>query len=312
MPRENIHWQVLEGTFTALKSTDLVPNSEIERAAAYLGAMTPDAPLFFNGGGSSFQEISEKLHGNTGEDTFEFLRSLAPRIFEAHTEEERRILLFFWIGYLSHCVTDSILHPLVFYITGNYYDILPAKRKEARKAHRLYETYLDLWSAQQYPALPWDRFHPIYNALGENLSVICTHLDQIAPGETRGCWKKAFSHMRFFQKLFISPSVGIVVRLLATLLPQLFSGHDALFSFGRSELPPSFHQTIEYQNPITGARCQATLQTLMERAISQTVELINRSAPALNSNQVPLNNVVGPSLCSGISNTEVQQLRYFA
>jgi hypothetical protein len=50
----------------------------------------------------------------------------------------------FILGYISHCALDITFHPVIYYLSGNYYDESPEKRARAVYLHRHLETCLDL------------------------------------------------------------------------------------------------------------------------------------------------------------------------
>jgi hypothetical protein len=50
----------------------------------------------------------------------------------------------FILGYISHCALDITFHPVVYYLSGNYYDESPEKRNHAVYLHRHLETCLDI------------------------------------------------------------------------------------------------------------------------------------------------------------------------
>ena len=72
MPREIIHWNVLErakSCFSHKGSGRILSALRAERASAYLGAIAHDAPYYYRLGGSDFEVIASSLHGEHGEDT---------------------------------------------------------------------------------------------------------------------------------------------------------------------------------------------------------------------------------------------------
>lgn len=97
------------------------------------------------------------VHGTDGENSlahvfemFDILRSgeLQQQITPGRilTHEERGALTLFVLGYLSHVALDTVMHPLVYYYSGNYYahEIMEKLRSESR--HRAIETVLDLYN----------------------------------------------------------------------------------------------------------------------------------------------------------------------
>ncbi len=78
MPREVAHWKILQLAAEKLRHAGAEHTAallEVNKGAAFLGAMAPDVPYYYRFGGTAFQDAAEKMHGKDGEDTFEALRS---------------------------------------------------------------------------------------------------------------------------------------------------------------------------------------------------------------------------------------------
>lgn len=176
MPREQVHWEIFESVALRLEShagggAGVVEALGRARAAGYLGAMAPDAPYYYRLGASSFVEVAERLHGTRGEDTLAFPRELVRGALALPPSEERQTRLALAVGWLSHVATDSIFHPAIFHLTGNYYDPDPDEQLQARRRHNAFEVFLDSWWEAR---IPTPRKHTsmraILQALGGNLT----------------------------------------------------------------------------------------------------------------------------------------------
>jgi Zinc dependent phospholipase C len=99
----------------------------------------------------------ELIHGTHGENSLahvlEMLEILAsPELQKplmpgrALTRDERGALLLFALGYLSHVALDTILHPIVYFLSGNYYAEDRAEKLRAEARHRAVETVFDLYN----------------------------------------------------------------------------------------------------------------------------------------------------------------------
>ena len=113
MPRELVHWRVLEGSLKDAPSK-LVQIINENKEAAYLGAIAHDAPYFHKLGKSPFAEVAKFLHGTYGHDTFLPLYEL----LKACEDDRQRA---FVLGMFSHAVADQVMHPMIYYFTGDYY-----------------------------------------------------------------------------------------------------------------------------------------------------------------------------------------------
>jgi hypothetical protein len=99
----------------------------------------------------------ELIHGTHGEDSLAHVMVMLDTLRDerlqaninagrAFSSEQRDGLLLLVMGYLSHVALDTVMHPIVYYFSGNYYaaDRREKLRSEAR--HRAIETVLDLYN----------------------------------------------------------------------------------------------------------------------------------------------------------------------
>ena len=149
MPREIVHWAVLEEVTRRLPPGPLLDYIRADLAAAKLGAVLHDAPYYLRGGGQPWEIVAEVLHGRTGSDTYEPFRILAQGI-QACPEPQQPLLWALFAGLVTHAAADIVFHPLVFYFTGDYYDENAQQRSLSRANHRLFEVWLDSWAANKY------------------------------------------------------------------------------------------------------------------------------------------------------------------
>ena len=97
------------------------------------------------------------IHGTDGENTLKHVfgmlhilqsadlqQQLTPG--RALTHEEKNGLTLFVLGYLTHVALDTVMHPLVYYFSGNYYAHEYRERLRAEARHRAIETVLDLYN----------------------------------------------------------------------------------------------------------------------------------------------------------------------
>ena len=91
----------------------------------------------------------EVVHGLTGNDTsllpLEMLRNLRENPGDRFFREK----LAFACGFLTHVALDSVLHPSIYYHSGNYHHECPEERANAITRHRLIESWIDLFLLQQ-------------------------------------------------------------------------------------------------------------------------------------------------------------------
>lgn len=99
----------------------------------------------------------ELIHGTHGENSLahvlemlEILRSAGAQAPLARggalKRDDRSALLLFTLGYLSHVALDTLLHPIVYFFSGNYYAENRAEKLRAEARHRAVETIFDLYN----------------------------------------------------------------------------------------------------------------------------------------------------------------------
>lgn len=145
MPKEITHWHI--GVEALKKSPPLhskMKESERYEAAFLLGAVSHDSPYYADIFVSGADAVAEYLHGKEGEDTYRIVKD----IFKAGRDtkvEDRYVYYYFSLGLLSHIILDAVLHPFIYYVTGDYYDNKRKGRSEARTSHRNIESILDFY-----------------------------------------------------------------------------------------------------------------------------------------------------------------------
>ena len=323
MPRELIHWTVFEKCREELKNapkvSDLI-NANLE--ASLVGVMAHDAPYYYKFGGSEFEIVASHLHGKEGNDTFEPLRMLAEKII-LEPSNDQDFLWAFLFGMLSHYATDIVMHPMIFYYTGNYHSKDLEERSRARARHRLFEVYLDSWAKHTSTLSHSIYFTKLYNSLGEKLNCIGNFLDRFLNQEycTQGKetsvpnWMSSFKYMAFFQKAFLSNSFGLFFRCLNKVSFSKFDGIDALFTYSREHVLDLLRSDLEYQNPHTGESFSKSLDELISLSISQNVKILTLFEPIVSGESISIKeqlaSIEGPSLNSGVLGSKGIDLKHF-
>jgi len=143
MPKEITHWHIgIESLKSSPTLFSMLQSHEEYQAAFLLGAITHDSGYYADIVIRGADEVAEFLHGKDGEDTYSIVRGLIlSGLNDTHGVDN--IKIFFALGLLSHIILDSVLHPLIYYLTGDYYSHSKSNRKKARTAHRNSESILD-------------------------------------------------------------------------------------------------------------------------------------------------------------------------
>lgn len=324
MPREIVHWNVLEYGIEQLSAHRLAAVKRClinHRAAAYLGAMAHDAPYYLHFGGSDFESVAEMLHGSNGEDTFKPLTRFAKLAARERDARIRELLWATFLGLVSHYATDIVFHPAVYYFTGNYYEPDRSKRQQARARHREFEVFLDSWCRLQQPQTGHILISDVVCDLSGDFPLICgalTSLGSADPGPkaTVAQWQSSFIYMKRLQSLFLSPFAGRLAWCLNRLCLGRLSSYEALFSFKRNEPLTFFDQPLVYRNPISGELMTKDLREMRNEAVEEFLKIAELVEPLIDScapEDVPrqLDVVVGRSLNFGLPRAPHTQTRHF-
>lgn len=137
MPKENTHLYFAHQVVEVLPDERMADLIRHEMGVFYFGSVIPDT--FYYAKDREVMQISELMHGKDGNLTNEFIFDLLKKAKETQSEKD----LVFALGYITHCVLDLVFHPVIYYLSGNYYDVNPTKADEAIYLHRHLETELD-------------------------------------------------------------------------------------------------------------------------------------------------------------------------
>lgn len=133
--KENTHLFFAESVWGRLSDKSLKEILEKNKDYYLLGSVFPD--VFFHNKKTS--DISQILHGREREKTNELIFKF---LNLAKDERDEKVFAF-TLGYISHYVFDVKMHPVIYYLTGNYYDKDSAKKFKAMLHHRQLETFWD-------------------------------------------------------------------------------------------------------------------------------------------------------------------------
>jgi len=312
MPREVVHCEILDRVRDVRLPTLLITHEHF----AYLGSLAPDALYYYRLGASSVEGIAEILHGSAGDDTFTLPRELAKKILELPVNE-RDPLWAFLIGYVTHCVVDSIFHPPIYFLTGDYYDVDVESRREVRARHRAFEVYLDSWWGTSVGAQHYDLWHSWKKVSGSlSFARLTNYLQEITKQNPKGTeWRNAFWYMSALQRAFYSKWLGSFMKRARSLFPKLRSS-EALFRLGREIPDKIFDEPLRFKNPVTGVDGCATIFELRERSIQECLAVVKQLEPLIGGYSTDVEGafkgLVGKSLNAGLIGVKKAEMKYFS
>jgi|GEM_PF-4482467 len=322
MPREYTHWTVLEQALS--ESIPMHSENRSVLAAAYLGAMLPDLPDFYRGGfgDSKGEQIAAYLHGVYGQDPLDFVRELVALLPDKQ-EPDHAILVGLIIGYTSHIVVDSIFHPLVLYLCGDWYAKDDQSKKRNRARHRLLETYLDIWAMKNFD---FEFKHGLRSAVGyltrkqqdSLLAVVAKAYCRLElppqlgnEKKTKAFFKTSLSHTIWLQETFRSGLPGKAISLLLKKLNR--TEMSTLFHNGKHPELSWFQKQWDYNRVISGEPCRGSFFELLEKSISVSKGWFSQLSGEIYENKRSvLLSAKGPSLDCGEINGDPEQYKHFS
>lgn len=280
----------------------------------HLGAIAADT--YFYAVKLPFETLSshrfgDVIHGADGNDTsgpaHEMLKNLRDKPNDPLFGEKAAFLG----GFLTHIALDSIFHPYVYHVSGDYYADCPVEQKEARVRHRLIEAWFDLHllreSSLDLAACGFMAGIRRNGARNEELLrfflAACEKTLSIDPASWRGL-KRGYRVQMLLNTAFRSPSAGKIIRRTDRILGGRLQSFTALFYPWEScEIPHEIIHFDTFRHPVTGIRLEGGFQSLWSQALQRSMEFLVSMDKFLfrDGGEVDLRSVIrGYNLCSGL------------
>jgi len=224
----------------------------------------------------------DMIHGADGNDTsgpvFEMLKALRDSPNDPLYGEKAAFIC----GFLSHIALDTILHPYVYHVSGNYYADSPDERRESQVRHRLIEAWFDLYLLQQ-SSQRLSRSRYLSNIRGKKalnrelmrfLFEACEKSFQIDPDSWRLLLRGYRVQMILnaaFRKAALGKSLCLVDRLMSGRLQSFLA---LFYPWGFSGVPEEIINFRSFRHPVTGAEVAGGFQHLWEQALERSGEFL--------------------------------------
>lgn len=222
------------------------------------------------------------IHGAEGVDTGRPIHEMLKELRDAPNDPLFGAKAAFVGGFLSHVALDSIIHPFVYHVSGNYYAECPVERKEARVRHRLVESWLDLHlmttcpvASAGYAGLADIRGNGAVNRalLGFLFDAFERSLE-IDPANRKELMR-GYRVQMALNSVYGRPSVAGLVRRVDRLLSGRLETILALFyPWGYGEVPRELTHFESFLHPVTGERRGGGLSGLWGRAVGRSGEFL--------------------------------------
>lgn len=222
------------------------------------------------------------IHGAEGADTGRPVHEMLKSLRDAPNDPLFNGKVAFASGFLSHIALDSIIHPYVYHISGNYYADCPVERKDARVRHRLIESWLDLHllasTSLELARCSWlddVRGNGAVNRelLGFLFSACEKSMDMEAA--TRKDLMRGYGVQMTLNSVYGKPAVAGLVRRADRMLSGRLGTILALFyPWGYGEVPRELTHFDSFLHPVTGERRGGGFRELWVKALERSGEFL--------------------------------------
>lgn len=243
-------------------------------AAYYLGAIAPDLKYYDVLGLGKFAHVSNQLHDLVEtRDSGLIFKMLAKLESGSGTKDE---IFAFILGYITHAVSDSVFHPMVYYFTGNLYDPDPRQSERSMNSHIRFETMLELFLFRSAgkslldfsPSLlcraaPSSR-RSIFSFFAGFLAKECNEDENELLSTLNRSYRLFLRLTSWFPKPYLYYlakvanllSIGRLQKYIGTFHPPYRRSPDPLFA-----------GTIEFKHPFTGEAILTSVKMLNSKAV---------------------------------------------
>jgi len=314
VPKELTHWHIARATLqrgVPVKVGEIIASHP---ALYYIGAIAHDIAFYdlSKPSEASIERVANQLHGVDGENT---LVPLSEMMDTALSQNNSQALLAFLLGMLTHFVADSTFHPMVYYMSGNYFAEDPLERSKAVFRHRLMETAIDLWLETADPIeYPSDLIHLGREAGEAGRQAFKLLVGYYAcPGDKNimAHFKKAWRNHRFLQTAFSWSTPWRVLALYRRCGHPSVETLEALFYPQPLDLT-FFDAKLDWLNPVTGEGNKMTLEQLYDLSVTKVIALFEQLGTQSVENWPSLLRRLPPlSLDSGLCYVPVSHMKYF-
>ncbi len=312
MPKEFIHFAIAKRTAHKLKDTPLGQDAQTHTPALLLGSVFHDVWFYMaQNRPGRLDELAGTLHGKDGQDSYWLIREQAAVARKRRGGETSGTASSFLVGMVSHLCADALMHPMVYYFSGNYYS-----DKLAVEQHRRLESLMDMAMVRHDHKAGGTRIRTLLKAMDPGH--VCpvkalAQQAQVSPDTLRNELSKAFFRFATVQHHIQNQCLGRLAFWLLRFMPQDMRGLLALFYSPQLEKHTSLVQgVLRYRHPVTGEEMEATLDKLMDQAATMAAELLRRLEPfVLGKRSLDLSEH-SPSLDTGLPAVAVTQAVHFA
>jgi len=316
VPKELTHWHIAREVLRRGAPAQVGGIIECNPELYYFGTIAHDIAFydFSKPTEGNIERIGNQLHGVDGENTLVPLIEMMEMAL-SHNNRSTSAQLAFMLGMLTHFVTDSTFHPMVYYMSGNYFAEDPEERSKAVFRHRLFETAIDRWLETIDPLKPsFDLIH-LWRDTGEAgreaFELLVGHYANLGDKIIMSHFKKAWRNHRLLQTAFSWSAPWRILTFYRRFGHPSVEKYEALFY--SQPLNLSFlDSSLDWLHPVTGAPHDMTLKELYDVSVEKVITLFERlNTQAVEKWPLLLRELQPLSLDSGLPYVPVTQMKYF-
>lgn len=315
MPKDFIHFKIARRAAERLEGTRFATALAQHEDALLLGSVFHDA-LFYAvmPKATPLERLSHALHGKDGQDTFAIIRLQASHAGNSASPMAAAIL----VGLISHLYADAVIHPLVWHLSGHYYDDNPLSKSQARQRHRALESLMDMVACPEmmgrarYRLNTLLRHCPDFIISGIPVAEI-GDLARMMPQQTAAGLSTAWKLFAALQWTYSLPRLAQALFALRNVLPRRIAEIGMLFYAPQLlSQAEALQNRIDYVHPLTDRPLKASLEQLMNAAAAKAAGLC-RQLEASVFEEAPLHLPgPGPSMDSGMAGQGTSTMHTFA
>lgn len=315
MPKELTHWHIARAVLQQGVPTQVGDIIASNPSLYYIGAIAHDIGFYdlSKPAASNLERVANQLHGLDGENTLDPLIQMMER---ALSQNNQRTQLAILLGMLTHFVADSTFHPMVYYMSGNYFAEDLEARGKAVFRHRLLETAIDLRLEAVEPLE--DSFDLIHlwretNEAGKETFELLVggHYTDQGDKSSRANFNKAWRNHRLLQTAYSLSPPKRILSLCRRFGHPTIEKYEALF-YSQTLNIEFFNASLNWLHPVTGASYAMTLGELYNQSVDKVITLFERlNTRSLEKWPLLLRELPPLSLDSGMPFVPVSQMKYF-
>jgi hypothetical protein len=231
--------------------------------------------------------------------------------------------LAFVCGFLTHVALDTVFHPCIYYLSGNYYHECPEERAMSTTRHRIIESWLDLFflSKTSTAVGEFRLLDDIRRNTPSNLALLRFFFRSFARVEQvdESLWKylqRGYNVQMFLNSKYADPRWTRMVGAANRILKGRLNSFMALFyPWDYVEIPLEILDFEFYRHPVTGEELPGNFDDLWEAARSRSLDFLESVREYIfhGGDQDRLVAVIkGYSLSMGLVGVPASDAGYFA